>query len=271
MSSAAGPRPVLIIAGSDPSGGAGIEADIKTVTALGAYAMTAITAVTVQNTAGITEIHGIPAAFVGQQLYTLLGDIAAEAIKIGMLGSAEMVNVVALALKESAAGIPLVLDPVLASTSGTALLDPDGLDRLKSTLLPMASLVTPNLDEAAALTGRQVRTLDEMKRAAAALVEMGARAALVTGGHLAGERLFDVLLEAQGRRIFEDRRLDSRNTHGTGCTLSTAIATELAGGKPLAEAVASAREFVRRAIVAAPDLGSGRGPLGHAGAGQADD
>jgi hydroxymethylpyrimidine/phosphomethylpyrimidine kinase len=270
MTPAAGHRPVLVIAGSDPSGGAGVEADIKTITALGAYAMTAITALTVQDTQGISEIHGIPAAFVGQQLYKLLADIGADAIKIGMLGSAEMVKVVAVGLQEAAAGVPIVLDPVLAATSGTKLLEPEGLDSLKTTLLPMASLITPNLDEAAALTGREVRTLEDMKGAARALVEMGAGAVLVTGGHLEGDTIFDLLLVAGKIKIYEDRRIDSRHTHGTGCTLSSAIAAGLADGKSLEEAVAEARAFVRRAIAAAPELGSGRGPLGHAGAGRHD-
>lgn len=271
MTMAAGNRPVLVVGGSDPSGGAGIEADIKTVTALGAYAMTAITALTVQDTEGISEIHAVPAGFVGRQLRTLLADIDAEAIKIGLLGSAEMVNVVALALQEAAAGVPIVLDPVLSSTNGTALLEPDGLHSLMTTLLPMASLVTPNLDEAAALTGRPVKTLEDMQAAAEALVGMGAGAALVTGGHLAGDELFDVLLDADGITTYEDRRIDSRHTHGTGCTLSSAIAAGLAVGKSLQEAVAEARRFVRRAIAAAPGLGSGKGPLGHAAAGRDDD
>ncbi len=261
---------VLIVAGSDSGGGAGIQADIKTVTALQGYAATAITALTVQDTKGVTEIHAVPAGFVGRQLRTLLADIGAQAVKIGLLGSAEMVDVVALALQEAAAGVPIVLDPVLSSTSGTALLEPDGVHSLMTTLLPMASLVTPNLDEAAALTGRPVRTLEDMQAAAEALVGMGAGAALVTGGHLEGDELFDVLLDADGIRTYEGRRIDSRHTHGTGCTLSSAIAAGLAVGKSLSEAVAEAREFVRRAIAAAPGLGSGRGPLGHAGAGRKD-
>lgn len=271
MTVAAGPRPVLVIAGSDPSGGAGIEADIKTLTALGAYAMTAITALTVQDTQGISEIHAVPAGFVGRQLRRLLADIGAEAIKIGLLGSAGMVDAVAVALRESARGVPIVLDPVLHSTSGTALLEPDGLRSLITTLLPMARLVTPNLDEAAALTGRPVRTLEDMQTAAEALLGMGAGAALVTGGHLEGDALFDVLLEAGGMRIYEGRRIDSAHTHGTGCTLSSAIAAALAAGKSLPEAVAEAREFVRRAITKAPGLGRGKGPLGHAAAGRPKD
>lgn len=271
MTMAALSRPVLVIAGSDPSGGAGIEADIKTLTALGAYAMTAITVLTVQDTEGITEIHAVPAGFVGRQLRTLLADIGPQAIKIGLLGSARMVDAVALALQEAAAGVPIVLDPVLKATSGMALLEPAGLHSLIKTLLPMASLVTPNLDEAAALTGRPVKTLEDMQAAAEALVGMGAAAALVTGGHLEGDQLFDVLLDADGIKTYEDRRLDSRHTHGTGCTLSSAIAAGLAVGKSLPVAVGEARQFVRRAIVAAPGLGSGRGPLGHAGAGPGND
>ena len=271
MNGVAGQKPVLVIAGSDPSGGAGIEADIKTITALGAYAATAITALTVQDTEGISEVYPIPADFVGRQLTMLLADIGADAIKIGMLGSAEMVRVVALTLEVSAPGVPIVLDPVLASSSGTALLEPEGLEALRTILLPMASIVTPNLAEAAALTGRDVTTLEDMKAAAEALVARGCGAALVTGGHLEGDRIFDVLFDADGVTVFEDQRIDSRHTHGTGCTLSSAIAGGLAERKPLGTAVTEARQFVRRAITAAPGLGRGQGPLGHAAAGRRQD
>lgn len=266
MSRRAGQERILIIAGSDPSGGAGIEADIKTVTLFGAYAATAITALTVQDTTGVAGIHAVPPAFVKRQIETVLADIGAEAVKIGMLGQKEMVCAVAAVLGDCPPDVPVVLDPVLAATSGAALMEADGLEALKGKLIPRARLVTPNVDEAAALTGLAITSPEEAERAGRALLAMGAKAALVTGGRYGEDTITDLLVEADGATAFEDPLIDSRNTHGTGCTLASGIAVGLARGEGLEDAVRAARAFVRRAIEAAPGYGSGYGPMGHAAA-----
>ncbi len=254
---------VLIIAGSDSGGGAGIQADLKTVTALGAYGMTAITALTAQNTLGVFGIHEVPAEFVALQMRTALDDIGADAIKIGMLGSAAVATAVADVLEAAEVrNIPVILDPVLASTSGHALLDADGLAVLKRRLIPRAMLVTPNLAEAKILTGIAARDLDGMRRAAAAILALGARNVLVKGGHLAGDALTDLLVGADGEEVFRHARTQTRHTHGTGCTLASAVAAGVARGLPLSRAVADACVYVQAAILAAPGLGQGNGPLG---------
>jgi hydroxymethylpyrimidine/phosphomethylpyrimidine kinase len=254
---------VLIVAGSDSGGGAGIQADLRTVTALGGYGMTAITALTAQNTLGVFGVHPVPAAFVVQQMRVVLDDIGADAVKIGMLGNAEIVEAVADVLESPPVrDIPLVLDPVLASTGGHALIDMNGLALLKSRLIPRAWLVTPNLGEAEILTGIAVRDIDGMRRAAAAILAMGARNVLIKGGHLDGDVLTDMLVNGGGEHIFRHQRIDTRHTHGTGCTLASAIATRIAQGTPLTQAVSDGCAYVQAAIRAAPGLGRGHGPLG---------
>jgi hydroxymethylpyrimidine/phosphomethylpyrimidine kinase len=255
------PPRLLIIAGSDSGGGAGLQADIKTASAFGIYAMTAVTAVTVQDTKSVRAVHAIPAAIVREQIAACLNDIGADAIKIGMLGSARIVKAVAAALEKHARKIPIVLDPVMASTSGRTLLAENAVSALKKYLLPMTTLVTPNLPETKRLTGmRGVRTAD-IERAGRKLVEMGAAAALIKGGHSTKATIDDVLVWERGVDIYAFPRIKTRHTHGTGCTLSTAIACGLAKGLPLPLAIGRAREFVQHAIETAPGLGKGHGPL----------
>ena len=253
---------VLIIAGSDSGGGAGIQADIKTVTALGGYAATAITAVTVQNTLGVSAIHPIPPEIVAAQARTVLDDIGADAIKTGMLGDAPTMAAVARVL-ERAAAIPAVIDPVMVAKGGAVLLDPAALETLRTRLIPRAALLTPNVPESEALTGLAIASLDDQRRAAEALLRAGARAVLMKGGHLPGERVVDLLVTAGGETAFEAERIDTRHTHGTGCTLASACATGLAQGLPLPQAVARAWAYVQEAIARAPGLGRGHGPLDH--------
>jgi hydroxymethylpyrimidine/phosphomethylpyrimidine kinase len=252
---------VLAIAGSDSGGGAGVQADIKTITALGGYAATAITAVTVQNTLGVSAIHRVPPDIVRGQIEAVLGDIGADAVKIGMLGDAATVETVAAALTGVKA--PIVLDPVMIAKGGAALLAGDGVDALRLRLLPRAALVTPNAPEAGRLTGARVIDVETQMRAGAALIRAGARAALVKGGHIEGDVVRDVLATADGAEVFESPRLATRATHGTGCTLASAIAVGLAQGMPLRAAVARARDYLMEAMRRAPGLGAGAGPLDH--------
>jgi hydroxymethylpyrimidine/phosphomethylpyrimidine kinase len=254
---------VLIIAGSDSSGGAGIQADIKAVTALGAYAATAITALTAQNTTGVYGVHSIPEDFISQQIRLVLEDIGADAIKTGMLASEEVINTVAGALFEWAQDIPTVVDPVMVAKSGDMLLAPGAMDAMRRRLLPRAFILTPNRSEAESLAGVPVRDIDGLKRAAERLAGMGPRNVLVKGGHLEGAIVTDVLLTADGFEVFEKPRLDTRATHGTGCTLSSAIAALLAQGCEVREAVGRALAYVHDAIRAAPGYGHGAGPLNH--------
>ena len=259
------PARILVIAGSDSSGGAGIQADIKTATALGAYAMTAVTAVTAQDTRGIHAIHPIPAAIVREQIAWTLADIGADAIKIGMLGSAGIVEAVADVLAAQAKDIPIVLDPVLASTSGTVLLDEAGRTAMTARLFPLATLITPNIPEAEILSGISIRGLDDVMRAAKILCAAGARAVLVKGGHTGGHDVSDMLVLSGPHESyhFESSRIDTLHTHGTGCTLSTAIAVGLGQGLALRDAAERAHRFVYDAIEAAPGFGSGHGPVNH--------
>jgi hydroxymethylpyrimidine/phosphomethylpyrimidine kinase len=256
------PARLLIIAGSDSSGGAGIQADIKTATVFGVYAMTAITAITAQDTTAVHAIYQIPAALVHDQIVCCLADIGADAIKIGMLGSRDAAESVADAL-ENHPTIPVVLDPVLASTSGTKLLTADAIDVMTSRLFPLATLVTPNLPETERLTAMSVGDQLQILRAATHLRELGARAVLVKGGHADGECVRDVLVSQAGTEIFEAPRIATRSVHGTGCTLSTAIACGLGNGQSLHDAIVAAREFVRAALASAPAFGRGNGPLNH--------
>jgi hydroxymethylpyrimidine/phosphomethylpyrimidine kinase len=261
MSSALGR--VLIIAGSDSGGGAGLQADLKTVTALGGYAATAVTAITVQNTLGVTGVLPVPADMVTAQARAVLDDIGADALKTGMLGDIAMVETVA-AILDSAAGIPAVVDPVMTAKGGAALLATDAMDAVRRLMVPRAWLLTPNVPEAEALTGLSIASLDDQRRAGEALLALGARAVLMKGGHLDGERVSDLLLTPQGETLFESARLETRHTHGTGCTLASACAAGLAQGLTLEAAVARAWAYVQEAIARAPGLGRGHGPLDHA-------
>lgn len=252
---------VLIIAGSDSGGGAGIQGDIKTVTCMGGYAATAITALTAQNTQGVFGVHPVPVAFLTQQIELVLSDIGADAIKTGMLHSAEVIEAVADAIASHPA--PLVLDPVMVAKGGSPLLEASALDALRTRLIPRATLLTPNLPEAALLTGRSITTLSDMHAAAPDLLGLGAKAVLLKGGHLAGDSLSDLLITSSGIVAFTSERIATRHTHGTGCTLASALATCLGAGMALESAVAKARAYVQSAIAAAPGLGAGHGPLGH--------
>lgn len=256
----ASPARVLVIAGSDSSGGAGIQADIKAITMFGAYAATAITALTAQNTTGVKAVQPVPAAFIRAQIASVLDDIGADAIKIGMLGTAETVAAVADELNRRAAGIPVVFDPVMATNQGERLLDEDALSALRS-LVKLAALVTPNIPEAEALLSRSISGPEDMAEAAHALADLGAGAVLVTGGHLVGEEITDILVSPAGERRFTSKRIDTAHTHGTGCSLASAIAAGLAKDAPLEDAVAAARDFIRKAIQTAPGLGEGQGPI----------
>lgn len=255
---------VLIIAGSDSGGGAGIQADLKTVTALGAFGTTAITALTAQNTCGVFGVFPVPADFIVQQMTVVLDDIGADAIKTGMLHSAPVIDSVVDTLSRLAPTIPLVVDPVMVAKGGAPLLVPDARQALVEHLLPRATLLTPNLPETEVLTGQTIRDVDGMRRAAESLLQMGPSAVLVKGGHLTGSPIIDVLVTKSGAHFFEDERIESRSTHGTGCTLASAIATGIAQGLSLVPAIERARRYLRRAIAQAPGLGSGHGPLDHA-------
>jgi len=257
------PARILIVAGSDSGGGAGIQADIKTATALGAYAMTAITAVTVQDTTGVHSFHAVPPQIVGDQIRVVLDDIGADAVKTGMLVSARTVEAVTKALALHAQ-IPLVVDTVMIAKGGADLVDESGVDAMKSLLIPLAALITPNAPEAARLTGLRVETADDLIRAAEALREArGGGAVLVKGGHIAGETITDVLADIDGVHIFRTRRIGTAPMHGTGCTLATAIATGMAQHLSLQDAVSRARLYVQEAVTKGLVFGHGVGLLNH--------
>ncbi|HYG28158.1 MAG TPA: bifunctional hydroxymethylpyrimidine kinase/phosphomethylpyrimidine kinase [Caulobacteraceae bacterium] len=253
---------VLIIAGSDSGGGAGIQADIKAVTMLGGYAATAVTAITVQNTLGVTGVHPIPTDVVEAQARAVLEDIGADAFKTGMLGDVAMVEAVARVI-DSAPGVPAVVDPVMIAKGGAALLPDQAVQAVRSLMVPRAALLTPNAPEAEALTGLTVASADDQWRAGEALLELGARAVMMKGGHIAGERVLDLLITPDGETAFEGERIDTRHTHGTGCTLASACAAGIARGLPLHAAVAQAWDYVHQAMLHAPGLGQGHGPLDH--------
>lgn len=254
---------VLIIAGSDSGGGAGIQADIKTVTALGGYAATAITALTAQNTQGIFAVLPVAPHFIAEQARRVLSDIGADCIKIGMLHSAAAIETVADVLEELARGIPLLLDPVMIAKDGSPLLDPTAIKTLKRRLLPRTHLITPNLPEAEALTGLNISHPEAMPEAANALLELGPTAVLLKGGHLPGHHLHDLLMTRDYKESFQTRRIPTLHTHGTGCTLASAIATGLAQKQLLPDAVRRAHAYVQEAIRTAPGHGQGQGPLNH--------
>ncbi len=256
---------VLSIAGSDSGGGAGIQADLKTMSALGCYGMTAITALTAQNTTGVRSIHAVPLSMLDDQIDAVLEDIGADAVKIGMLHSAETVRAVAAAIDRHHLQ-RVVLDPVMIATSGAVLIDEEAISVIVHELFPKATVITPNLDEAGLLVRRKLQSESEMEVAARQLVDMGARAVLVKGGHLAGDSVADLLLVRGGEPVWmRAPRIHTPNTHGTGCTLSSAIASYLALGCSLQDAVHRAREYIRGALEAGATVrtGSGSGPLNH--------
>jgi hydroxymethylpyrimidine/phosphomethylpyrimidine kinase len=282
------PPRILAIAGSDSSGGAGIQADIKTITMLGGYAMTAITAITAQNTLGVSAVEVLSDDLVMQQIAACVEDIGCDAIKIGMLGSEELVRAVSAILflmpdigarsevghrrkrpPPGVARLPIVVDPVMVATSGARLADPAAISAMTARLFPLATLLTPNLPELDLLAGTRCESVLEMKLAAAKLAATHATFVLAKGGHMEGDQVIDVLVSPAGEvREFVGEWIDTPHTHGTGCTLSSAIATFLGAGLPLEVAVERGRQFVRAALLAAPGFGGGHGPLGHAAVGR---
>ncbi|MFO1241615.1 MAG: bifunctional hydroxymethylpyrimidine kinase/phosphomethylpyrimidine kinase [Rickettsiales bacterium] len=254
---------VLIIAGSDSGGGAGIQADIKTVSARGGYAATAITALTAQNTHGVFGVEAVSPEFVRQQMELVLDDIGADAIKTGMLFSEAIIRDVVDVLVQRSLLIPIVVDPVMTAKGGTRLLKPEAEDAMRTQMMPLATLVTPNIPEAQILSKMSIHSLADMKLAAGKIVEAGAKAVLLTGGHGDGETLYDVYLSATEYEVFESTRIHTEHTHGTGCTIASAIATELAKGARMRDAIIMARAYVRKAIEHAPGFGGGHGPVNH--------
>lgn len=256
---------VLSIAGSDPSGGAGIQADLKTFAALGCYGMAVITALTAQNTQGVSGVHIPPAEFVAQQIDAIFADIEVSAVKIGMLGSPDVVEAVAQALKRHGAK-NIVLDPVLVATSGDSLGAPGVVEAMRAHLLPLARVVTPNIPEAMRFTGlAEPQNVQDLAVLAGHFLALGAQAVLVKGGHMQGDKASDVLFEADQAEVFSQPRVDTKNTHGTGCTLSSAIAAQLAKGLELPRAVESAKAYLTQALrdSARLDVGHGHGPVHH--------
>jgi hydroxymethylpyrimidine/phosphomethylpyrimidine kinase len=255
---------VLVIAGSDSGGGAGVQADIKTITALGGFATSAITALTAQNTLGVHGVLAVDPEFIGLQIDCVLSDIGADAIKTGMLLSADAVEVIVRAIERRGSGIPLVVDPVMVAKGGAALLDVAAVHVLKRRLVPMAALLTPNIPEAEALTGVAIESHNDVDKAMDALLSLGPAAVLLKGAHLAGDEIVDVLRTADGDEMRHSHsRIATNSTHGTGCTLASAIATKIAEGLRLRDAVVLAERYVREAIRHAPGLGGGHGPLDH--------
>jgi hydroxymethylpyrimidine/phosphomethylpyrimidine kinase len=252
----------LTIAGSDSGGGAGIQADLKTFQQFGVFGTSVVVAITAQNTRGVRAVEAVPESMVSAQLIALAEDLPPAALKTGMLAETGLVRLVARAIRENEWS-PLVVDPVMVSTSGDRLLATEAEEVVREDLLPLAALVTPNLDEAAILTGRVVHDVPTMERAGATLLRFGAGAALVKGGHLSGDTITDVLVTPSETRHFTRSRIATGSLHGTGCTLSAAIAAGLALGRPLETAVVDGLDFVHRAIRSAPGLGGGHGPLNH--------
>lgn len=254
---------VLIVAGSDSGGGAGIQADIKTVTALGGYAATAVTAITVQDTMGVHGVEGLRPELVRQQMDAVISDIGVDAFKTGMLHSAAIIDAVADAIETCEEVPPLVVDPVMVATSGDRLLQQEAEAALIGRLLPLAFIATPNIHEAAVLSGQPVKTAGDMREAARALLASGPDCVLVTGGDLGGDVVVDVLATPTEIRTFTSPRITTTSTHGTGCTLASAIATLLAQGRDVVDAVEDARDYVHMAMTHAPKIGAGAGPLDH--------
>jgi hydroxymethylpyrimidine/phosphomethylpyrimidine kinase len=262
MDSSLPPPIALTIAGSDSGGGAGIQADLKTFHQLGVFGTSAVTAITAQNTLGVRAVHPVPVEVVRQQIDAVAEDLPPRAVKSGMLATAPLVEAVAEAIRRHGLA-NYVLDPVMVASSGDRLLDSDAERAVSARLVPLATLVTPNLHEAAVLTGAAVNDLDSMRHAARALVEQGAGAALVKGGHMTEDEVLDLFWDGREELTWRRPRLRTRHTHGTGCTLSAAVAAQLAHGLPLTRAVDAAVGFVARAIRTAPGLGAGHGPVNH--------
>ena len=258
------PHPTaLTIAGSDSGGGAGVQADLKAFEANGVFGMSVLTAITAQNTAEVRRASELPTDLIDAQLDAVVADLPVGAVKTGMLSSTAIIETVADGIARHELG-PVVVDPVMISTSGFALLAPDAVEAVRARMLPLADLATPNTHEAAALAGFDVRTLDDARRAAAAILDFGPRAVLVKGGHLESEPdAVDVLLDADGERLYRAERLDTTTTHGTGCTYASSIAANLARGFALREAVERARAYLQEAIRHGLDLGAGNGPTRH--------
>ena len=257
---------VLTIAGSDSGGGAGIQADLKTFAAIGCYGMSVITALTAQNTRGVTAIHALPPSFAVEQMTAVFTDIGADAVKIGMLYSAELIEAVTATLNKYRAR-NIVLDPVMVAQSGDKLLQDDAIQAIKDYLMPVADVVTPNLPEAEVLLGQKIESLEDMQRAARALAQFGGRSILIKGGHLEESNSTDLLYLTEEDRFvtLEAERVDSRNNHGTGCTLSSAIAGHMARGDPIEDAVRKAKTYIQNAIRAGAEykIGHGHGPVHH--------
>lgn len=256
---------VLTIAGTDPTGGAGIQADLKTFSALGCYGMSVITALVAQNTCGVRAIHSVPPDFVLAQLQAVMEDVLPDAIKIGMVHSLELVNVIAKVLKQYPQ-IPVVFDPVMIATSGDRLIEERTIEAIVTQLFPLSALITPNMDEASLLAGMPVKTVEDMKVSSEKIMDMGTNALLLKGGHLESAQLTSLLIEKKGliKALYSDK-IETKNMHGSGCTLSSAIAAYLARGFALAEAVSKAQDYVHGAIYNAADvvIGKGNGPLNH--------
>lgn len=257
---------VLTIAGSDCSGGAGIQADIKTISALGAYAASAITAITVQNTCGVTGIHPVPPSYVKGQIEAVMEDICPQAIKIGMINDTKIVEVIAESLLKYRPKF-VVFDPVMVSTSGCKLMEDEAIEAIITKLIPLATLITPNLSEAEILAGQKIGSVEDMQQQAKKMLKLGCKGVLIKGGHLEGGRMCDVLQTTDEERpqLFTAPKVESRNTHGTGCTLSSAIATYLALGETVTSAVEKAKQYVYKGIKTGKDvyIGHGHGPLNH--------
>jgi hydroxymethylpyrimidine/phosphomethylpyrimidine kinase len=254
---------VLVIAGSDSGGGAGIQADIKAIMAMGGYASTAITAITVQDTKGVHDVHPVPLGTVGAQMTVCLKDIGAEAIKTGMLATADLVELVAETLDDHARAAPRIIDPVMVATSGDRLVSERAVDALVSLLLPHARLITPNAPEAEILSGKSVDGINGQRRAAEILLKRGAKGVLVKGGHIPGRLITDVLQTEDGEWLLESERIITTSTHGTGCTLASAIAALVAQGLALPEATERTRDYLQGAIRHAKGFGGGNGPVDH--------
>lgn len=252
---------VLIIAGSDSGGGAGIQADIKATSALGAYAATAITALTAQNTLGVHGVIPVPPDFIAQQMQVVLSDIGADCIKTGMLHDAAVIEAVTACLAEAALGVPLVVDPVMVAKGGAALLQSEAVASLRDRLVPMATVLTPNIPEAEALTGLTLGADNDMEAIARALLALGPDAVLLKGGHMEGNVVRDLLVTADGITEFNNPRIDTPHTHGTGCTLASSIAAGIAQRMTLVDAVARAEHYLHEAIRTAPGFGGGHGPV----------
>ena len=252
---------VLVIAGSDSGGGAGIQADIKAITMLGGFAATAVTAITVQNTLGVHGVYPLPLDIIAAQARCVLEDIGTDAVKTGMLGTVEVVETVAALLDEAKA--PAVVDPVMIAKGGHPLLPDLAVEAVKSLMIPRAALLTPNAPEAEALTGLTITDADGQRRAGEMLLGMGAKAVLMKGGHVPGQTVIDILMTAEGETVLESERVETRHTHGTGCTLASACSAGIAKGLPVQLAVAEGWAYVAEAIRRAPGLGGGHGPLDH--------